>query len=263
MEGNTIKKSGDGLRKRKNLHDGHRKRLKHKLVNDSSETLEHHELLEVLLFYSISRRNTNETAHELLDEFGNFSNLLNAKSEDLKEVYYIKDSSAALILALGEMKRRKDRFDSKYNFSISYESCTENVLKLMKTAKHEGTYIIWVNRKGGLLLANRITADNSRLEERLFFCRHYFNVGVGGAIIVSFSKGCDMIPSSIVLEKAKAFEEKLGLYTVSLFEYYLYNGESIVGVKGKSKFDVSSFDQNEIKNGVDESIKISGQEKWR
>ncbi len=223
---------------KKNVHVGHRTRLKHKLVNDSSETIEPHELLEILLFYCIARRNTNEIAHELLDSFGSLSNLINANSEDIKNNFYVKDSSAALILALGEMKRRRNKMAEKYCFSFDYKRCSNSVLKLMKNADREGVYVIWVNRSGGLLSATYLANDAKRLEEKLFFCRNLFDVGVGGAVIVDFSKNCSLIPGNIVLEKMKAYEEKLDLYSVPMFEYYLFNGKKVAGIRGNNKYNL-------------------------
>ena len=57
--------------KTENLHDGHRERLRRRfLAADETYTLDsnfsEHELLELLLFYSQQRVNTNETAHRLL-----------------------------------------------------------------------------------------------------------------------------------------------------------------------------------------------------
>ena len=41
------------------MHEGHRERLRNKLLSSPS-SLEPHEVLEVLLFYAIPRKNTNE-----------------------------------------------------------------------------------------------------------------------------------------------------------------------------------------------------------
>lgn len=241
----AIKNIDEALTKKENLHNGHRKRLKRKLVNDYSGAIENHELLEILLFYSISRRNTNETAHELLEKFGSFSSLMKAESDELKKIFYVKRSSCALIGALSEMNRRKNTKNEKYDFSSCYEKCAESVLKLMAKAKQEGTYIIWLNRKGGLLLASLIKSEGERLEEKLFYGKSVFGVGVGGAVIVSFSRGSSLIPQSIVLEKVKFYEEKLEMHSIPVLEYYLYNGEKVFGVRGKEKYDLAFHKKDE------------------
>ena len=54
----------------KNIHSGHRKRVKENVIKNGFSQLEEHRLLELLLFYSIPREDTNELAHRLIEEFG-------------------------------------------------------------------------------------------------------------------------------------------------------------------------------------------------
>ena len=55
------------------LHDGHRDRLRKKFVLGGIDGWPHHEVLELLLFYAIARRNTNDIAHRLIEKFGSFN----------------------------------------------------------------------------------------------------------------------------------------------------------------------------------------------
>ena len=50
---------------KENLHSGHRERVIEKFINNPKAFSEH-EVLELLLFYSIPRKNTNDIAHRLL-----------------------------------------------------------------------------------------------------------------------------------------------------------------------------------------------------
>lgn len=56
--------------KKKNDHEGHRERMRNKYVNKGIEVFEQHEILEMLLFYAIPRKNTNDIAHRLLEACG-------------------------------------------------------------------------------------------------------------------------------------------------------------------------------------------------
>ena len=51
-------------------HSGHRDRLRAKYLNNGADSLEPHEILEMLLFYAVPYRNTNDIAKRLLDDFG-------------------------------------------------------------------------------------------------------------------------------------------------------------------------------------------------
>lgn len=95
------------------MHEGHRKRLKDKFIKDGLDNFEPHELLELLLFYSVPRKDTNELGHALIDSFGSISAVFDAPIESLKSVKGIGDTSAVLIKLIPEICRRymEDKFD--------------------------------------------------------------------------------------------------------------------------------------------------------
>lgn len=78
-------------------HDGHRARMKNRFLETGFTGFEKHNILELLLFYSIPRKDTNETAHELLDAFGSISGVFDAPLEELLKIKNITLSSAVLL----------------------------------------------------------------------------------------------------------------------------------------------------------------------
>ena len=53
------------------IHTGHREKLRNRFILENGfEHFEDHQILELLLFYANSRKDTNPIAHELLDTFG-------------------------------------------------------------------------------------------------------------------------------------------------------------------------------------------------
>ena len=51
------------------VHDGHRKSVKKKFIENGLDVFSPHEALELYLFYAIPRKDTNPLAHKLLDRF--------------------------------------------------------------------------------------------------------------------------------------------------------------------------------------------------
>lgn len=78
------------------MHEKHRERLRKKFIANS-DLLENHEILELLLTFSIPRKNTNAIAHNLLKRFGSISNVLNANETELKNVDGIGENSALFL----------------------------------------------------------------------------------------------------------------------------------------------------------------------
>lgn len=91
---------------KKNVHEGHRNRMISRLRKDGGEHFETHEILEMLLYNSSKRCNTNPTAHNLLDEFGSLTGVLTASAEELTKVQGVGEATANLILTVGEVLRR-------------------------------------------------------------------------------------------------------------------------------------------------------------
>ena len=87
--------------------------MREKLRSGGGEALADHEILEMLLFYSIPRVNTNETAHRLIERFGGMAGVLNAKRHELVTVPGIGEQSADLILLMAEYCNRVDSENDK------------------------------------------------------------------------------------------------------------------------------------------------------
>lgn len=80
-------------------HEEHRKRVREEFLKVGiNEATPPHKVLEMLLFFAIPRKDTNEIAHDLLDYFGgSIANVLEASPEELQEVKGIGPYAASLI----------------------------------------------------------------------------------------------------------------------------------------------------------------------
>ena len=87
------------------MHAGHRKRMREKLFADGGSMTDH-ELVEMLLFACVPRRNTNPIAHDLLDTFGDLNGLFEATPRLLMTVDGVGEEVAAHICLCGQILRR-------------------------------------------------------------------------------------------------------------------------------------------------------------
>ena len=87
------------------LHGGHRDRLKKRFLQQGLDGFTDIQALELLLFYSIPRQDTNPVAHKLLQHFGSLSQVLEAPPEELMQVGGIKEHSAVLLNLINQMGR--------------------------------------------------------------------------------------------------------------------------------------------------------------
>lgn len=99
----------------KNLHEGHRKRVKNRFLNEGLDGFEDHQVLEMLLFYSIPYKDTNEIAHNLLIKYGSLSGVFEADPKDLSTTIGVGENSAVLLSLIPSLARRylKNKLDEK------------------------------------------------------------------------------------------------------------------------------------------------------
>ena len=87
------------------IHNGHRDRLKQRFLQQGLDDFTDIQALELLLFYSIPRQDTNPIAHNLLNRFGSLSQVLEAPAEELMRVDGVGEHSALLLRLINEMGR--------------------------------------------------------------------------------------------------------------------------------------------------------------
>jgi DNA repair protein RadC len=79
---------------------GHRERLHDRFEAGGGTALADYELLELLLFYALPRRDTKPIAERLLAEFKTFGGVLAASREQLARVDGVGDGAAAFLKAI-------------------------------------------------------------------------------------------------------------------------------------------------------------------
>ena len=90
----------------KNLHEGHRERLRQRFLREGLESFQEHEVLELLLTYAIPRADVNGTAHRLMERYGSLAATLNAPLSSLTQVEGVGERAAAFLKLLPQLLRR-------------------------------------------------------------------------------------------------------------------------------------------------------------
>lgn len=87
------------------VHDGHRARLTARFLEEGLDGFSQHNMLELLLFYAVPRKDTNELAHALIDAFGSLAGVLDAPVSELEAVPGVGERTAALLHLMPQLAR--------------------------------------------------------------------------------------------------------------------------------------------------------------
>ena len=87
-------------------HGKHRERVRKLFLQSGLDGFSEHNVLELLLFYTIPQGDTNETAHNLIDTFGSLQGVLDAPVEELKKVKGVGEYTAVFLTILPQLVRR-------------------------------------------------------------------------------------------------------------------------------------------------------------
>ncbi len=142
-----------------NLHKGHRERMKNRIIEHGPKNLADHELLEVLLYYSVPMKDTNGLAHRILNEFGSLSNLLGADIPTIMKRTNVSKNTAVLITLIPEFMDRynAERWsDNKIDLSSS-KTAGEYAKSILNTKTKECFYAIFLDAGNKLIKSELIS----------------------------------------------------------------------------------------------------------
>lgn len=134
------------------MHKDHRKHTKDRFLSEGLDSFEPHNVLELLLFYSIPQKDTNETAHMLINRFGSLSAVFDAPYDELLTVPGISEHSATLIKLIPAISRR---YAMEKNSKVTKLSSIEDIGKYLVArylgVTEETVLLLLLDNKFGLI----------------------------------------------------------------------------------------------------------------
>ena len=142
---------------KKSVHDGHRQRLKDRYLRDGLDNFEEHQVLELLLFYSIPRRDTNTLAHDLINRFGSLSRVLEAPLEELTEIPGITPNGATLLKLIPDLGRYYHVSCAKREKILrDIEDCGNYLMPFFHDRKNETVFLLCLDAKCKVLTCEKV-----------------------------------------------------------------------------------------------------------
>ena len=153
------------------LHDGHRQRMKERFARHGLDSFAEHEVLELLLYYAIPRRDTNELAHTLLDRFGSLERVLLAPREELMKVPGVGEGAALLLTLVPAVSQYTHRHAPQETILNSVDASGRYFMRLLCHERRELLYQACLDGKGKLLSCRCLCHIRIRCRCRSLDCK--------------------------------------------------------------------------------------------
>lgn len=203
-------------------YTGHRQRLRERFLRSGNEGLQDYELLELVLFRAIPRRDVKPLAKQLIDKFGSFAEVISAPVERLREIEELGEAAAvelkvvqATALKLNQARvlnrpvlRSWARVVDYCTASMAYsDTKTFRVLFL----DHKHTLVAdEVQQKGTV---NRMPAYPRDVVKRAL------DLGASGIVLVHNHPSGDPTPSRADIEMTKEIEDAGRALKIQLIDH--------------------------------------------
>ena len=130
------------------IHDEHRRRLKDRYLRQGLDGFTEFQILELLLFYVIPRRDTNPIAHGLIDRFGSLAGVLEAPPAKLAEVEGVGPAAAAFLKLVQDVGRAYDISKAENEIIIrSVADCGAYLKPRFRGRKNEVIFLLTLDSK--------------------------------------------------------------------------------------------------------------------
>ena len=224
---------------KKNIHAGHRNRLLNQIIKNGLDKMTEVQVLEFILSIFIPRKDTNITAHLLLNEFGSIQKVLDADVSMLTKVEGIGERTAKLLTLLPDIFQvYKESSLKQSKLPLKNLSQVVSFLSnLFVAMPYESLYVLYFNAKQELLGFEKICEGNQN--EVLVNIQNLVNSAIKNkATFVIFAHNH---PSG------EAYPSKEDITTTTkLFKVFYYNDIQVMDhiiIAGDSYY---SFNQNQV-----------------
>lgn len=135
-------------------HLGHRARMRQRLLAAGPEAVLDHELLEMVLFLALPRRDTKPIARALLARFGSFANAIAAPAIELRGVEGLGEAGTAALKTVQAAAFRLARQELKQTFILnSWDRLIDYLTVHLARERVEEVHVLFLDTR------NRLIAD--------------------------------------------------------------------------------------------------------
>lgn len=210
-------------------HNGHRSRLRQRLLASGGDAFADHELVECLLALAIPRRDTKPLAKALLARFGGLGGLLSADVQTLLATDGLGETSVAAIKLVQAMLIRRSRAEVvKRPVLANWQALIDYLHIAMAGRVKEEFHVLHLNTRNELIHAQKMsegTVDEAAVHIREVV-RGAMDAGAAAMILVHNHPSGDPQPSRADIDLTRRIADAAKRLDIAVHDHV------IIGAKG-------------------------------
>ena len=137
--------------------EGHRERMRKRLLTGGPDAIADHELLEMVLFLALPRRDTKPIARALLARFGSFASAISAPIPELASIEGLGDAGSAALKLIQAGAHRLVRADIQDRPILNdWQRLTDYLSAILSRERTEQFRVLFLDTR------NRLIADEAQ-----------------------------------------------------------------------------------------------------
>jgi DNA repair protein RadC len=203
---------------------GHRKRVKQRLINTGASGFSDYELLELILFSAIPRKDVKPLAKKLLDKFKSLTNLVSLDKDKLLSIAGVNENLYINFAIMRELINRvlKQKITNK-NIIGSWGALVDYLKVTMSTMPLEQFRVLFLNKKN-ILIADEVlsqgTIDQAAIYPREIIKRALFNEASAIILVHNHPSGSPQ-PSKADIDTTAKIVETCQIVNISVHDHVI------------------------------------------
>lgn len=216
----------------------HRERMRQKLLKNPT-SLYDYELLEIIFYYILPRRDTKGLAKDFLKYFGSIRDVIFAERSEQQQIMGIGSGSIVFLSAIRELFVRASRDSFKKDTIINSTSAVLNYYKnVFGGLKNEQLRAMFLNTKNAIL-ADEILQEGTINQAALYprnIIHKALQYGATAIILAHNHPSGDPTPSRQDIEVTKDLAETARRLNIILLDHVIIGGTTVWSMKANHLF---------------------------
>ncbi|HBU69809.1 MAG TPA: hypothetical protein DEE98_05435 [Elusimicrobia bacterium] len=223
---------GDDLKK--SFH-GHRSRLKQRYIETGIKGWQDYEVLELALFYAVSRRDTKNTAKKLLEKFKSLDMILKASDTELRSGG-ASEHIAVFLRLVGDLAELRAERGMRKKDLLSSPAAVINYLNLYLKDKSKEEFVgIFLDNGNRLIKTETVfegTINRSAVYPREIAAKA-IEAKASGIIVAHNHPGGSLEPSQDDISATKALKKALDTVEIALLDHIIVSDSGYFSFREK------------------------------